>query len=242
MSGTSRAKDRDLILFGTGEISSLARFYFEADSRYRVVGFTADDEFVTSDTFEDLPLVPFSAVTERFPPERYEMHVALSYRRLNRIRAEKYLQAKARGYALASYVCLRSVTWHDLSVGDNCFILENQTIQPTVRIGSNVMIWSGNHLGHGCQIGDHVYIASHVVLSGHTVIGERCFLGVNATVRDFVTIGADSFITMDASVTADVAPGSVVLPGRGTVFGPETRQARTIKTSYFALTEQDLEV
>lgn len=240
MTSASNPKDRELILFGTGEIAMLARFYFDEDSRYRVVGFVADDEFVTSDTLQGLPLVRFSQVAERFPPSRVEMHVALSYRRLNRIREDKYRAAKAAGYKLASYVCSRSVTWGDLAIGDNCFILENQTIQPTVRIGSNVMLWSGNHIGHGSQIKDHVYVASHVVLSGHTVIGERCFLGVNATVRDFVSIGADSFITMDASVTANVPAGSVVLPGRGAVFGPETRQARTIKANYFSLTEEDL--
>src|SRR3546814_4532198 len=67
------------------------------------------------------------------------MHVALSYNRLNRLREDKYHSAKAAGYRLASYVCSRSVVWPDLSVGDNCFILENQTIQPTVKIGNNVM-------------------------------------------------------------------------------------------------------
>src|SRR3546814_726615 len=115
------------------------------------------------------------------------MHVALSYNRLNQLREDKYHSAKAAGYRLASYVCSRSVVWPDLSVGDNCFILENQTIQPTVKIGNNVMIWSGNHLGHGTQIKDHVYIASHVCIAGHCVIGERSFMGVNATTADFTT-------------------------------------------------------
>jgi hypothetical protein len=44
------------------------------------------------------------------------------------VRQEKYEQARAAGYALASYVCSKSAIWSDLDVGDNCFILENQTI------------------------------------------------------------------------------------------------------------------
>ena len=161
------------------------------------------------------------------------MHVALSYTKLNQLRQEKYNQAKNAGYELATYICSKSVTWPDLIVGDNCFILENQTIQPTVKIGNNVMIWSGNHLGHGSIIGDHTYIASHLVLSGNCVVGERCFFGVNATVKDFTKIGNDCFITMDASVARDIADGSVVFGTQGKIYNENDRLAKTIKKSYF---------
>lgn len=234
MSPASRGA-KQLVIFGTGEIASLAHFYFKHDSEYEVCGFTADDEFIESDSFDGLPLVPFSRVKSRFPQTEFEMHVALSYRRLNRIRREKYGAAKDAGYVLASYLCSRSAYWPDLSIGDNCFILENQTIQPTVKIGSDVMIWSGNHLGHGSSIHDHTYISSHVVISGHSVIGAGCFLGVNATVRDFVTVGDETFVAMGALITRDVAPGSVVVAAPGTTFAAESEQAKKLKLKYFDL-------
>jgi len=226
---------RQLVIFGSAEMAELAMYYFSHDSDYRVVAFTVDDAFVDGDHFQGLPLVPFSQVSQRFPPGEYDMHVALSYGKLNRLRQEKYEQAKAAGYALASYVCSKSVTWPDLTIGDNCFILENQTIQPTVRIGNNVMIWSGNHLGHGSIIGDHTYIASHVVISGHCKVGKRCFFGVNATVRDFRTIGDDCFIAMDASVTQDLSDGAVALGTPAETLGGEDRRAQVIKRKYFKL-------
>lgn len=229
------SKDRQVVIFGTGEIASLAKFYLQNDSLYQVCGFTADDEYVSADKFEGLPLIPFSKVRERFPEGECEMFVALSYRRLNRNRRDKYVMAREAGYRMASYVCSRSVYWNDLSIGDNCFVLENQTIQPNVTIGNDVMIWSGNHIGHGAKIGDHTYISSHVVISGHVTIGPMCFLGVNSTVRDFVTIGAESFITMGALVTGDAAPGSVVVGASGATFPAYSRQAKTLKRKYFGL-------
>ena len=174
-----------LLIFGSAEIAELAHFYFNHDSRFEVVAFTVDDEFVDENTLKGLPIVPFSEVLKKFPPERFFMHVALSYSHLNNLRQTKFEQCKAAGYELVSYVCSKSSFWPDLNIGNNCFILENQTIQPTVQIGDNVMIWSGNHLGHGTQIGNHTYISSQVVISGHCNIGQRCFLGVNATFRDF---------------------------------------------------------
>lgn len=228
-------KDKKLIIFGTGEIGQLACYYFGNDSEYQVVGFTADDQYISEDEFLNQPLVPFSEVQDIFPADQYYLHVALSYSRLNQTRAEKYFAAKKLGYELVSYVCSKSVFWDDLSIGDNCFILENQTIQPTVKIGANVMIWSGNHIGHGTLIDDHTYISSHVCISGHTKIGTHCFFGVNSATRDFVSIGNSVFIAMGASVTSDVEDGSVVLGAKGNVFPPDSKMAQRLKKKYFRL-------
>jgi len=226
---------KKLVIFGAAEIASLAKYYFNQDSDYEVVAFTVDDSYYESDTFENLPLIPWSQVEQRFPPSDFNMHVALSYMKLNQMRQEKYEQAKAAGYELASYVCSKSVTWPDLSIGDNCFILENQTIQPTCTIGNNVVMWSGNHIGHGTEIGHHTYLASHVVLSGHCKVGERCFIGVNATLRDFITIGDDCFITMDASINKDMQAGSVALGVSGEILNTDNKKANIIKKRYFKL-------
>lgn len=225
---------KPLAIFGTAEIATLARFYFEHDSPYRVVAFTADDEYVKESELEGLPVMPFSDLQRDLPPEECDLHVGLSYQGLNQLRQRKYEQARAAGYRLATYVSSKSSYWPtDLVVGDNCLILEDQTIQPGVRIGNNVMLWSGNHIGHGTEIRDHVYIASQVCISGHCVIGERTFMGVNATTRDFVTIGPDTFVAMDASVVRDIAAGSVVLGARCEILDPESDKAERIRTGYF---------
>ena len=214
-------------------MARLARFYFEHDSDYEIVGFTVDDANVEASEIEGLPVVAWSDVATRFPPDDHEMFIALSYRGLNKLRAEKFDQAKAAGYRLATYICSKSVTWPDLVVGENCFVLENQTVQPTCRLGNNVYLWSGNHIGHGSVIEDHVYLASHIVVSGHCQIGTRSFIGVNATLRDFIKIGTDCFIAMDASVTQDMAPGSVALGQPATIHAADEKMARMLKRKYF---------
>ncbi len=224
---------KKLVIFGTAEIAKLAHYYFLNDSDYQVVAFTVDDVFAVEKDFLGLPLVPFSQVANLFKPRDVQMHVALSYSRLNRLRQEKYNQAKKAGYTLASYVCSKSAIWPDLDVGDNCFILENQIIQPTVKIGNNVMIWSSNHIGHGSIVHDHAYISSHVVIAGHCRIGERCFLGINSSIKDFTNIGEDSFVGMSASVTKDIEAGSVVVGASSEIFAPDDRRAQTLKRKYF---------
>jgi len=192
-----------VVIFGAGDIAKLAHFYFSRDSEHRVVGFTVDAEFRRGTTMAGVPLVDFETVERDFPPAECQMFIALSYAEMNQRRARKYAEAKARGYSLASYVSSRCTNLAEHSFGDNCFILEDNTIQPFVRIGSNVTLWSGNHIGHDSVIEDHVFVSSHVVISGHVRVGAYSFLGVNATIRNGITIAPHSLIGGGAVVMAD---------------------------------------
>ena len=123
---------KKIIIFGSSEIAELAKFYFEEENKAEVVAFTVDDEYLEEDSFLGCPVVPFSELSKSFPSSKYNMHVALSYKKLNKLREEKYFQAKKLGYKLESFVSSKSVVSNKASIGDNCFILENQTIQPLV--------------------------------------------------------------------------------------------------------------
>lgn len=180
---------RKLVIFGAGDIAELAHFYFSTDSDLEVVAFTVDARYLKEDSFCGLPLIPFENIVDRYPPDDFSLFIALSYSKLNAVRKEKYLSAKALGYDLPSYVSSKATILNSNDIGDNCFILENNTVQPFVRIGSNVTLWSGNHIGHHSTIKDHSFIASHVVISGGVEIGEQCFIGVNATLRDHISVG-----------------------------------------------------
>jgi sugar O-acyltransferase (sialic acid O-acetyltransferase NeuD family) len=152
------------------------------------------------------------------------MFVAMSYARMNGVRAAKYVEAKALGYALASYVSSRCSFLSQYPHGDNCFVLEDNTVQPFVTIGSNVTLWSGNHIGHDSHIGDHCFISSHVVVSGHVRIGTHCFIGVNATIRNNVTLGDHTLVGAGALIMKKTAPHSVYVASRTDRFAKTSDQ------------------
>lgn len=210
---------KEIVIFGAGDIAALADFYFACDTDRQVVAFTADAAFIQEPSFMGRPLVPFEDVANLYPPDRFDLFVALSYSKLNSVRTSKAAAARALGYQLASYVSSRATCFPDLDHGDNCFILENNVIQPFAKIGSNVTLWSGNHIGHHSVIEDNVFIASHVVVSGGVRIGESSFVGVNATLRDHVTLGARCVLGAGALVLENLAPASVVAP-RGSELSP----------------------
>jgi sugar O-acyltransferase (sialic acid O-acetyltransferase NeuD family) len=214
---------KKLVIFGLTDAAELALYYFSNDSDYEVEAFAVDAAYMPPDKrFKGLPVVGFDEVTQIYPPDYYAFFVALGYSKLNAIRKEKYLAVKALGYELASYVSSRaSVLTED--IGENCFILEDNTVQPFVRIGNNVTMWSGNHVGHHSRIEDHCFLASQIVVSGRVTIGESCFLGVNATLRDHVTIGEKCIIGAGALILADAA-------AEGVYVGAATERSRVPST------------
>ncbi|OGU57721.1 MAG: transferase [Ignavibacteria bacterium GWF2_33_9] len=183
-----------IIIFGTGTLGKLVKFYFEHDSQFQVDAFTLDRAYIQQDSFMGLPLVPFDEIENIYPPDKYKMFVAVGYNNLNSVRRAKYEESKSKGYTCVSYICSKSSFWGDTVIGENCFILENQVLQPYVTIGNNVVIWSGNHFGHDVIIEDHCWLSSHIVFSGGVRIGESSFVGVNVTFKDNIQVGRKCII------------------------------------------------
>lgn len=195
-------KNKKAILFGTSGQAEVMDYLLTHDSEYEIVAFTSTSDYITEPTIYGRPLVAFEDIESKYPPAEFDMHIAIGYNTENRVRRKFYEAAKAKGYKLLTYVSSKC-TNYARSIGDNCFIFEDNTIQPFVEIGNNCILWSGNHIGHHSKISDNVFISSHVVISGHCSIGHNSFLGVNSTLRDgiriapFTTLGAGCLIVKD---------------------------------------------
>ncbi|QFY41400.1 acetyltransferase [Candidatus Methylospira mobilis] len=200
-----------LVIFGAGESAEIAHYYFTHDSPYTVAAFAVDGAWVNSASFCGLPLVAFEQLPAEYPPQTHDLFIATGYSGLNQLRREKYLASKEQGYRLASYLSSRASLLNEGRFGDNCFILEDNTVQPFVRIGSNVTLWSGNHIGHHSIIRDHCFLASHIVIAGGVEIGESCFIGINATLRGHIKIGEKCVIGAGALLLSDAEPYGVYM-------------------------------
>jgi len=215
---------KDLVIFGTGEFAHLAYEYFKNDSEYNVVAFAVDSEYLISDHFLDLPVIPSENLLSTYPPKDFSIFVAISSGRINKSREEAFKRVKALGYNCASYVSTRSFMWHNVSIGENVFIFEGNTLQPFTEVGDNSILWSGNHIGHRTKIGKNCFISSHCVVSGFCVISDNAYLGVNCTVIDGILIAKQSFIGAGALVTRNTVENTIYV-------GSPARPMKTSKSS-----------
>lgn len=214
---------RPVVIFGLNDFASLAHFYFTHDSPREVVAFTVHADYRDAETFERRPVVAFEELAAAYPPETVDLFAPMAPRRANGDRQAVYEAGLAAGFRFTSYVSSRATTFPGFNPGPNSFILEDNTIQPFVQIGSDVILWSGNHIGHHSIIRDHAFVASHVVVSGHCEIGSNAYLGVNSTLRDGTVIGEGSMVGMGANVTRDTEPWSVNIGNPARPTGADSR-------------------
>lgn len=215
-----------VVLFGTGGGADTAFRYLTKDSPHEVVGYAVDAARRDRETHNGLPVVDFEKVRDRFPPSDFQMFILLSFDDMNALRIRKYEEAKAMGYTLASYVASDIFRIEPIRVGENCLILESQTINLDVKIGNNVVLWSGNHVGDRSTIGDHTWISSQAAIGGDVKIGSGCFIGMHATIGHGISIGDRNFIGAGSLITKNTKPGAVyvresckALPVTSDVFG-----------------------
>lgn len=191
-----------VVIFGNRDLAQLAHYYLQHDSEHEVVAFSVNAKYLDTNTFCDLPLTAFENVENEFPPADYAFFAPMTAGNINHNREKIYNEIKQKGYQLISYVSSRATVFNN-KIGDNCFILEDNTLQPFTDIGNNVVLWSGNHIGHHGKIGDHCFFTSHVVMSGHCNIASHSFFGVNSTLRDGLNIAQGTVISMGANVVSD---------------------------------------
>lgn len=187
-------KTKKLVIVGAGEFGEIAYEYFSEDSSYEIAAFAVEKKYRTVDELRGLPIINFEDIDNKYPPIEYETFVAVTYVKLNRARRRLYQICKQKGYRCASYVSSHSFFWKNAKIGENTFIFEDNTIQYHVKIGNNVVLWSGNHIGHRTVIEDDCWITSHDVVSGFCHIGRGSFIGVNVSIGDNVSIAEDAVL------------------------------------------------
>lgn len=198
-----------LVIVGDGETAELAYNYFNTDTGYEVVGFSAEAKYKHSDQLFGLPVVAFEEVEHTFDPKTHAAFVAVSYTQLNRLRRRLFQSAKEKGYRLYTYISPQASVAKDVEVGENCFILEKAVVQHGAKIGDNVTIWTGSAIGHRSKIGNNCFIATHVAVSGFCEVGENCFLGVNSCTAGNIKIADDCIVGAGAVIIKDTTQGGV---------------------------------
>jgi sugar O-acyltransferase (sialic acid O-acetyltransferase NeuD family) len=200
-----------IIIFGLSDLSELAHYYFTHDSDHEVVAFSVNKKYLEKKEFLGLPVVPYENIENALPPNDFKFFAPLTGRNMNKNRENIYIEVKQKGYELVSYISSKATVWPGAKIGDNCFIFEDNTIQPFTTIGNNVVLWSGNHIGHHGHINDHVFFTSHVVLSGHCNVDSYCYFGVNSTIKDGLHIAEGSLVAMGANLTKDTEAWGVYM-------------------------------
>ena len=194
---------KKVVIFGTGELAQRIFFYLK-DSDDQVLAFCANKSKIDKEELLGLPVIAFENIKETFPPTEFSMFIALAYSEMNKKRTKFFNEAKNKDYELYSFIHPSTKIWDEFEMGENCFILANNVIQPFVKIGNNVLIGSNNLISHNTTIGDNCFITSNVTMGGHITMGKNCFVGLSATINQRIKIGDECIIGAGTIITKDI--------------------------------------
>lgn len=193
-----------IIIYGIGPLSEILYYYLTESEEFQVCAFCADKDFINSDLFLSLPVVPFENVEEQYPSDEYQMIVSVGYSKM-RNRKLMYDKAKSKGYTLANFVH-RSVTNNCSSIGDNNIIFPGCVVEPFVEIGNNNIVWSMSLLGHNCNVGNHNYISAKCMIAGNVVFSDLCFIGNGVNMINDLNIESESLIVAGSNLRKSTKP------------------------------------
>ncbi len=202
-----------IIIFGIGETAQTIYSYISDCDDFLVVGFSANkDYFSDSELLFNLPIFPFENIEKIFNPNLYSLIIGISYTGLNSLRENIFLQAKAKGFKIATYISPNSYISKTATIKEGVFIYDNVSINHNCIIEENSIICSGTVISHSSRVGKNVFIGANCSIGGFTEIGNNNFIGIGCTLIDKIKT-TDNVILSAGSVLSNNALNSNIYKG-----------------------------
>ena len=84
----------NIIIFGMSSFSKLMKRYIEEDSKYTVIAFSINKDYIKEKYFEELPVIPFEDLEKTFPDQQIRILITSGYKNMNDLRKKIYYECK----------------------------------------------------------------------------------------------------------------------------------------------------
>lgn len=209
-------KQRNLVIFGATDFGRMIKYFVDQDDPRQAVAFTVDRAYMQSEEFCGLPVVPFEELAGRYPPEDFDVLIAIGYKRMNDIRKAIFNAAKQKGYHIASFIHSSSIV-HSTDIGEGNILLEKCLVYPFAKIGSGNLMWDHVQISHDGVVGDFNTFSSYADMCGYVHIGNNCYFGKHCIMKEHVRIADYTLVGAAAFATRNTEPYNVVVPARSNI-------------------------
>lgn len=198
-----------VVIYGSGRHAELTAYEMKKNNLHEVVAFTVNKEYLDRTELSGCPVVPYEEITEKYPPDKFKMFIAIGAQFVNRAREELFLDCKKKGYDFVNCIWPIPNFPEDLIIGKNVYIGVDTAISNFVEIGDNVTI-IGSKIGHHCKIGDNCFI-SVGVLAGNVNLEKNVFIGLGSIIGPNVVLGEYTIVGLGCTISKNTEPASVYL-------------------------------
>lgn len=204
-----------VVIVGNSIAAEIMHAYLRQDSRYEVVAFTADAQYIKESTKDGRPVIPLDEIPAKYPAAEFGVLMAVGYGRLNTVRRDLFDRLKKKGYFVETYIHPDAKVYNGGAIGEGSLIMANTVLEVYSRVGANSVIWANCVVGHHAVVGENCWIASGTVLAGQVTVGDNCFFGVSATVSNQISVGAFNVIGSHTAIHKNTKENEVYISGHG---------------------------
>ena len=175
-----------------------------------VIAFSVDKQYMKSDTFCRLPMLPFENIEDCIDMKNVEVVLALGYSQMNNIRKNKYEECKQRHFQIATF-CSERAFIYTKSIGEGTIIMPSAYVGPSVEIGVCNVFRGKISIPHHNIVGDYNWFAAGCTLGGGAKIGNNCFLGLCTTVRNSISLANYTFTAANSYLHRNTVEGGAYM-------------------------------
>jgi len=154
-------------------------------------------------------LGPISRIRELWKTRSFDGAV-ISFSKNIEIRSKIYEELSAQGIPFANIVDPSVHIGANVRMGSGNVILTNGAIGACALIGNNNFVSTFANIEHHCRLGDGCSFGPGVMLSGEVEIGNQVKFGTGIFIEPKVRIGDRAVIASGSVLTCDVADNAVV--------------------------------
>ena len=222
-------KKKSLIIYGDSGYAQMIAHYFETDSPYSVAAYCVDRAYKSKEHIGDIPVYDFETVVAHCDPQTHAIFAAIGYKSV-RTHRDLYLKIAKTPYRKASFVSSRAIVDPTARIGENVLILPGTIVEPHVRIGNNCFVNSGAILTHHAHIGDHTIIAAGALIGGHTTIGKASLIGFRATILELIDVAEETLLAAGSLLTRSTEPHTAYRGAPAKAIGTHIKEGIVLST------------
>lgn len=191
-------KGKRLAIIGSGDLGQIIAYQAISNSQMKLFGFFDDFQTVNSRTGLGVVRGSTEDVIKFYENGEFDyLMVGVGYNHFN---FRKLIFEQFKPYIpYANVIHTSSYIDPSVSLGTGILIHPGCVLDQRVQIEDNVILNTSCCLAHDSTIGDHSFLSPSVSIAGFVSIGKACNLGINTTIIDNIKI-ADEIQTGGGTV------------------------------------------
>lgn len=128
-----------------------------------------------------------------------------------KLRENSFKNLKRIGFKLPPIISNFSYFSKKSKIGEGSIVMHGVVVNAFSSVGTNCILNSNSTIEHDVKIGNNCHIAAGVVINGGVTVGNGTFIGSGSVIKEGTKIGKDCIISANIFIKKNVKDSEIIL-------------------------------